>query len=97
MTNYSSGFDPCSILKSAASNVTSAFALSESYDFGAGEQIKILEWTANYFKVIPKTYFSMAINNLLPKFLIHRGLSRKIITLFKLGFLYSSRKPHYAI
>ena len=87
MTKHSSGFDPSSILKSATSNVTSAFALNESYDFGSDEQVKILEWTANYVKYIPKIYFSMGLNSLLPKFLIHRGLSRKIITIFKLGFL----------
>lgn len=87
MTKHSSGFDPCFILKSAASNVTSAFALNESYDFDSDEQIKILEWTAKYVKDIPNIYFSMGLNSLLPKFLIHRGLSRKIITIFKLGFL----------
>ena len=87
MTKHSSGFDPCSILKCAASNVTSAFTLNESYDLGADEQIKILEWTANYFKIIPKIYFGMGINSLLPKFMIRRGLSRKIITTLKLGLL----------
>jgi len=87
MTKHSSGFDPCSILKSAASNVTSAFALNESYDFASDEQIKILEWVENYLKNVPKIYFSMGLNTLLPKFLIRRGLSRKIITIFKLGFL----------
>ena len=87
MTNSSSGFDPCSILKSAASNVVSAFALNESYDFGADEQIKILEWTANYFKIIPRIYYTQGINSLLPDFLIQRGLSRKIMTIFKLGFV----------
>ena len=87
MKNCSSGFDPCSILKNAASNVVSAFALNESYDFGATEQIKIFKWTSNYFKIIPKIYFCLGINSLLPEFMIHRGLSRKIITTFKLGFL----------
>jgi len=87
MTKHSFGFDPCSILKSAASNVTSAFALNESYDFASDEQIKILEWVANYLKNVPKIYFSMGLNSLLPEFLIRRGLSRKIITIFKLGFL----------
>ena len=87
MTNHSSGFDPCSILKSAASNVISAFALNESYDFGAHEQIKILEWTASFFKILPKLYFSLALNSLLPEFLVHCGLTRKIITIFKFGLL----------
>ena len=83
MKTNPSGFDPGFCLKSAASNVTSAFALNESYVFGADEQIKILEWTENHFKNIPEIQFTASLSKFLPESLIGRGFLRKILTTFK--------------
>ena len=83
MKTNSSGFDPGHSLKSAASNVTSAFALNESYDFGADEQIQILKWTENHFNMITKIQFSASLSNFLPEFFIRRGFLRKFLTIFK--------------
>ena len=92
MKTNPSGFDPGHSLKSAASNVASAFALNESYDFGADEQIQILEWTENHFKKIPEMQFSLILSQFLPEFLIRRGFLRKILTLFKSGSNLYERK-----
>ena len=86
MKTNPSGFDPGHSLKSAASNVASAFALNESYDFEADEQIRILQWTENHFANIPEIQFTASLSQFLPEFLIRRGFLRKIITIFKLGY-----------
>ena len=92
MKTNPSGFDPGHSLKSAASNVASAFALNESYDFEDDEQIQILQWTENHFANIPEIQFTASLSQFLPECLIRRGFLRKIITILKLGYNLRDRQ-----
>ena len=87
MKENQSGFDPEKILKSASSNVISGFCLNEFYDFGDSEQMQILKWSEIYLKNFLNFYLIGGMARLCPDFIIRRGLSRKILTTFKAGFL----------
>ena len=73
------------ILKSASSNVISSFCLNESYDFGDSEQMKILEWTEKIFKNFSSKYIVSALARFYPDFIIRHGISRKILTTFRVS------------
>ena len=73
------------ILKSASSNVISSFCLNESYDFGDSEQMKILEWTEFCFKNFSSKYIVSALARFYPDFIIRHGISRKILTTFRVS------------
>ena len=85
MEKNPSGFDPKQILKSASSNVISSFCLNESYDFGDSEQMKILEWTEFCFQNFRSQYIVSGLAHFYPDFIIRLGISRKILTTFKVS------------
>ena len=85
MEQNSSGFDPKKIFKSGSSNVISSFCLNESYDFGDSEQMKILEWTEKIFKNFSSKYIVSALARFYPDFIIRHGISRKILTTFRVS------------
>ena len=85
MEQNPSGFEPQKILKSASSNVISSFCLNESYDFGDSEQMQIIQWTQILLANARTVYMISGLAKLYPDFIIRRGLSRKILTLFKVS------------
>ena len=85
MEQNPSGFDPKNILKSASSNVISSFCLNESYDFGDSEQMQILQWTERFLENFRGLYLITGLAKLYPDFIIRHGISRKILTLFKVS------------
>ena len=89
MEENPSGFDPKKILKSASSNVISSFCLNESYDFGDSEQMQILQWTERYFEDFRTLYMITGLAKFYPDFIIRHGISRKILTSFKVSTFMS--------
>ena len=87
MEQNPSGFDPKKILKSASSNVISSFCLNESYDFGDSEQMQILKWTEIYFAKGRTIFMITKMAEIYPDFIIRHGISRKILTWFKVSTL----------
>ena len=85
MEQNPSGFDPQKILKSASSNVISSFCLNESYDFGDSEQMQMLQWTQSLLENLPTLYMITGLARLYPDFIIRHGISRKILTSFKVS------------
>ena len=89
MEENPSGFDPKKILKSASSNVISSFCLNESYDFGDSEQMQLLQWTERYFEDFRTLYTITGLAKIYPDFIIRHGISRKILTSFKVSTFMS--------
>ena len=85
MEQNPSGFDPQKILKSASSNVISSFCLNESYDFGDSEQMQILQWTESFFENLGTLSMINGLSKIYPDFIIRHGISRKILTSFKVS------------
>ena len=85
MEQNPSGFDPEKILKSASSNVISSFCLNESYDFGDSEQMQILQWTESFFENLRNQTMINGLSKIYPGFIIRHGISRKILTWFKVS------------
>ena len=83
MKDNPTGFDPEKVLMNGALNVTSAFCLNESYDFGDSEQLKLLHWIETFFDKIADLFLINAFTTMFPNFMIWRQIPRKILTSFK--------------
>jgi len=83
MKDNPTGFDPEYVFMNASLNVTSAFCLNESYDFGDSEQLKLLHWIETFFAKIADLFLINAFTAMFPFFMIRRGIPRAILTAFK--------------
>ena len=83
MRDNPTGFDPEYVFMNASLNVTSAFCLNESYDFGDSEQLKLLHWIETFFDKIADLFLINAFTSMFPTFMIRRDIPRAILTAFK--------------
>ena len=83
MRDNPTGFDPEYVFMNASLNVTSAFCLNESYDFGDSEQLKLLYWIETFFAKIADLFLINAFTSMFPTFMIRREIPRVILTAFK--------------
>ena len=83
MRDNPTGFDPEYVFMNASLNVTSAFCLNESYDFGDSEQLKLLYWIETFFDKIADLFLINAFTSMFPTFMIRRDIPRAILTAFK--------------